>query len=233
MIDETATHSPETVMSTRLALEPDPSVAVLEAARDFLRRGGVLAMPTESYYALGACVFNHEAVHRVSTIKGQREDKPILILISDPTRLAQLVIDVPHAAQVLMDRFWPGPLTLVFQAAPHLPSELTRGTGTVGIRQPARPDLLTLLHYVGPLTGTSANRTGHAPVRTAEQVHAELGGDVDLILDGGETPGGLPSTLADVTGSVRVLRDGPVSRQEIQCVLTESGILLPGRPFND
>ncbi|HET7058820.1 MAG TPA: L-threonylcarbamoyladenylate synthase [Nitrospiraceae bacterium] len=213
-------------MSRRLALAPDPSVAVLETARRLLHQSGVLAMPTESYYALGALAYDDEAVHRVCTIKGRGEDKPILVLISDRAQLAQLVTDIPFAAQVLMDRFWPGPLTLVFRAARDLPRGLTQGTGTIGIRQPARPDLLRLLHHVGPLTGTSANRTGHSPMRTAEEVLAELGEDVDLILDGGETVGGLPSTLIDVTGTVRMLREGPLKGQAIRAVLKESGILM-------
>lgn len=214
-------------MSRRLAFGPEPSVDVLEAANRLLCKGGVLAMPTESYYALGARACDDEAVHHVCTIKGGREEKPILVLISDRTQLAQLVTDIPRAAQVLMDRFWPGPLTLIFRAALNLPHELTRGTGTLGIRQPARPDLLRLLHHVGPLTGTSANRTGHLPMRTAEHVSAELGEDVDLVLDGGETPGGLPSTLLAITGTVRMLREGPVDGQVIRAVLKESGILMP------
>lgn len=218
-------------MSRRLPLSPDPSVNVLEAANRLLSTGGVLAMPTESYYALGVRACDGEAVHRVCAIKGRRDDKPILVLISDRAQLVQLVTDVPHAAQVLMDRFWPGPLTLLFPAVAHLPQALTRGTGTVGIRQPARQDLLHLLHHVGPLTGTSANRTGHPPVRTAQHVWEELGGDVDLILDGGETPGGLPSTLVDATGSIRVLREGPVSREAIRAVLIQSGILIPDPPL--
>lgn len=218
-------------MNRRVPLGPDPSVEALEAAKRVLHTGGVLAMPTESYYALGVRVCDGEAVQRVCSIKGRVDDKPILVLISSRAQLAQLVTDVPYAAEILMDRFWPGPLTLVFPAVAHLPQALTRGTRTVGIRQPARHDLLHLLHHVGPLTGTSANRTGHSPVRTAEQVVEELGGDVDLILDGGETSGGLPSTLLDITGSVRVLREGPVSREAIRAVLEESGILMPDRPL--
>jgi L-threonylcarbamoyladenylate synthase len=218
-------------MSMRLPLSPDPSGDVLEAANRLLDTGGVLAIPTESYYALGVRAGDGEAVRRVCAIKGRGDHKPILVLISNRAQLAQLVTDVPDAAQILMDQFWPGPLTLVFPAVAHLPQELTRGTGTVGIRQPARPDLLHLLHHVGPLTGTSANRTGHSPVRTAEQVLDQLGGDVDLILDGGETSGGLPSTLVDITGSVRVLREGPVSREAIRAVLKESGILMPDQPL--
>jgi L-threonylcarbamoyladenylate synthase len=216
----------ERSMSKRLTLGPEPSIEVLEAADRLLRASGVLAMPTESYYALGARACDDEAVRRVCTIKG-REDKPILVLISDRAQLAQLVTAIPVAAQVLMDRFWPGPLTLVFRAAPDLPHGLTRGTGTVGIRQPARPDLLRLLHHVGPLTGTSANRTGQLPMRTAEHVLTELGADVDLILDGGETLGGLPSSLVDITGTVRMLREGPTDKQAIRAVLKESGILVP------
>ena len=215
----------------RLPFTSDPSGDVLETASRLLDTGGVLAMPTESYYALGVRACDGKAVHRLCAIKGRRDDKPILVLISNRTQLAQLVTDIPHAAQVLMDRFWPGPLTLVFPAAAHLPQELTRGTGTVGIRQPARHDLLRLLQHVGPLTGTSANWTGHPPVRTAEQVMEELGGDVDLVLDGGETPGGLPSTLVDTTGFIRVLREGPVSREAIRVVLKESGILMPDQAF--
>jgi L-threonylcarbamoyladenylate synthase len=218
-------------MSRRLPLTPDPSADVLEAANRLVSTGGVLAMPTESYYALGVRAWDGEAVHRVCSIKGRRDDKPILVLISDRAQLMQLVSDVPRAAQILMDRFWPGPLTLLFHAVSHLPQELTRGTGTVGVRQPARQDLLHLLHHVGPLTGTSANRTGHSPVRTAEQVLEELGEDVDLILDAGETPGGLPSTLMDITGAIRVLREGPVNRETIQAVLKESGILMPDQPL--
>lgn len=214
-------------MSRRLPLSPDPSVDVLEAANRLLYTGGVLAMPTESYYALGVRACDGEAVHRVCAIKGRGGDKPILVLISNRAQLAQLAKDVPHAAQVLMDRFWPGPLTLLFPAVAHLPPELTKGTGKVGIRQPAHHALLHLLHHVGPLTGTSANRTGLSPVRTAEQVLAELGEDVDLVLDGGETPGGLPSTLVDITDTIRVLREGPVAGQAIRDVLKESGILVP------
>ena len=220
----------ERPISKRLALGPEPFVEVLEAVNRLLSASGVLAMPTESYYALGARACDDEAVRRVCTIKG-REDKPILVLISDRAQLAQLVTDIPVAAQVLMDRFWPGPLTLVFRAAPDLPHGLTRGTGTVGIRQPARPDLLCLLHYVGPLTGTSANRRGQLPMRTAEHVLTELEADVDLILDGGDTPGGLPSTLVDITGTIRMLREGPVDRQAIRAVLKESGILVPDQSF--
>ena len=214
-------------MSRRLAFAPDPSADVLDAVKRVLCGSGVLAMPTESYYALGACAHDEKAVRRVCTIKGRREDKPILILISNRQQLRQFVTDIPRAADILMDRFWPGPLTLIFRAVQDLPQELTRGTQTIGIRQPARPDLLSLLDYVGPLTGTSANRTGHSPMRTANEVSAELGNDVDLILDGGPTMGGLPSTLVNITGSVRMLREGPVNGHAIRAVLKESGILMP------
>jgi L-threonylcarbamoyladenylate synthase len=218
-------------MSMRLPLNPDPSADVLEAANRLLAAGGVLAMPTESYYALGARACDGKGVRRVCAIKDRGEDKPILVLIGDREQLPQLVTDVPAAAKILMDRFWPGPLTLVFPAAPHLPPELTRGTGTVGVRQPARQDVLCLLRCVGPLTGTSANRSGYSPVQTADKVSEELGTDVDLILEGGETSGGLPSTLVDITRSIHVLREGPVSREAIRVVLKESGILMPDQPL--
>jgi len=196
-----------------------------EAAR-ILRDGGVIAMPTDSFYALGACVFNERAVRRVCAIKGQREAKPILVLIGDRSQLDALVSCVPPAAAVLMDRFWPGPLTIVLPASPRLPAALTAGTGTVGVRLPALSRLAALLRAAGPLTGTSANRSGAPPARSAREVEHGLGQDVDLILDGGPASATLPSTVVEATDTVRVIREGPIARTTIGTVLSEKGIYL-------
>jgi L-threonylcarbamoyladenylate synthase len=196
--------------------------ALVEAAR-VLRAGGVLAIPTESYYALGALAVHGEGVRRVGRIKGRPEGKPILVLIGDRSQLDGLVTGVPAAAAVLMDRFWPGPLTLILPAVSSLPPEITGGTGTVGVRLSGWAPLVPLLQRVGPLTGTSANRSGAPSLRTAASVAAELGTEVDLILDGGATPGGPPSTVVNMEGTLRVVREGPVSRQDLRQALQSIG----------
>jgi L-threonylcarbamoyladenylate synthase len=183
-------------------------------------------MPTESSYAIGASPLRPDTVDRVYTIKGQREGKPILLLIADPAQLTPLVTDITPAAAILMHAFWPGPLTLVFRASPRIPPSLTAGTGTVGIRQPAVPMLIGLLYRTGPLTGTSANRSGESPARTAAEVQTALGADLDLILDGGPTPGAMPSTIVDTRRPLRLLREGPITREQLQAALAGSGLAL-------
>jgi L-threonylcarbamoyladenylate synthase len=125
-----------------------------------------------------------------------------------------------------MDRFWPGPLTIVFPASPHLPAALTAGTGTIGVRLPAQPLLVKLLRATGPLTGTSANRAGASPARTALDVEQNLGSEVDLILDGGPASATLPSTVVEATEVVRLLREGPIGRTVLKAVLAQEGIEL-------
>jgi L-threonylcarbamoyladenylate synthase len=211
-------------MAERQVRRGDTGEAAPKDAVRVLRNGGVIAMPTDSFYALGACVFDEAAVRRVCAIKGRRAHKPILVLIADRTQLPSLVARVPRAAEVLMDRFWPGPLTIVFPAAPRLPAELTAGTGTIGVRQPAHPLLQRLLRETGPLTGTSANRSGAEPARTAQDVAEALGSEVDLIVGGGPSSGSLPSTVVETVGAVRVLREGPIRRAAIEAALAEAGI---------
>ena len=198
---------------------------VSEAAR-IVQHGGVIAMPTDSVYALGARAFDEAAVRRVCAIKGQRDGKPILVLIADRSQLDALVARIPPAAEVLMDRFWPGPLTIVFPAAPRLPIELTAGTGTIGVRLPAQSLLVKLLHATGPLTGTSANRSGESPAWTSLDVERSLGDDVDLIVDGGPASETRPSTVVEVTETARVLREGPIERATLKAVLAQEGIDL-------
>ncbi|MEK7300671.1 MAG: L-threonylcarbamoyladenylate synthase, partial [Nitrospirota bacterium] len=159
-----------------------------------VQAGGVLAVPTETFYGLGVNPFDGAAVARLLSIKGRPDGKPILILIGDQAQLQDLVTDVSPAAQVLMEAFWPGPLTLVFPASARLPKSVTAETGTVGVRHSSHASLAKLLRYTGPLTGTSANRSGEPPVQTAAEVERTIGTLVDVIIDGGSTQGGLPST---------------------------------------
>lgn len=209
-----------------LPLPSTPTQAVIETACHVVADGGVLAIPTESFYALAASASQSHALRRVNDIKGRPAGKPLLLLIAETTQLRGLVADIPPAAQVLMHQLWPGPLTLIFPALSGLSSELTAGTDTIGVRQPDVPALVPLLKSSGPLTGTSANRSGDAPVTSAEKVAQALGEAVDLILDGGETAGGSPSTLVDTRGPIRLVREGAVMRARIEAVLQEAGMAL-------
>ncbi len=182
----------------------DLSASSLGEALQVVREGGVIAFPTETFYGLGTCPFNAQAVQRIFDLKGRAlQAAPILVLIRSRTDLEALTSEIAQTAERLMETYWPGPLTLVFRASDSVPSVLTAGTGTIGIRLSAHADVQRLLAAVGgPLTGTSANRSGHPPATTAEEVDRVVGTDVDLILNGGETPGGLPSTLLSILDSL-------------------------------
>ncbi|MEC4889651.1 MAG: L-threonylcarbamoyladenylate synthase [Nitrospira sp.] len=191
-----------------------------------LRAGGVVALPTETYYGLGANPFDAAAIDRLLAVKGRPDGKPILVLIGDRAQLDGLVGHVPPAAKALMEAYWPGPLTIVFPANNRLPANLTAGTGTVGIRLTSCGPLADLLRRIGPLTGTSANRSGAPPVQTAQDVNLSLGNEVALIVDAGMTPGGLPSTVVSICDGVTILREGAIAPLDIEKTLTAQGLHL-------
>jgi len=198
------------------------SESSLQEAGEVVRGGGVIAFPTETFYGLGVNPFNVQAVQRLYDLKGRSpQTSPILVLIRSRHELQALVSEITPAAERLMQACWPGPLTLVFRAAGAVPSALTAGTGTIGVRLSASPDVQRVLDVIGgPLTGTSANRTGQPPATTAEEVARAFGADVDLIVNGGPTPGGLPSTVVDTTVSPpRLIREGCVSQAALRAVL--------------
>ena len=184
--------------------------AAFARCRDVVRAGGVIAYPTDTFYGLGADPGNRDAVRKLFTIKGRKTDQAILLLLSDRSEVAAWVSAVTPSAERLMDRFWPGPLTLVFPAAAHVLPELTGGGGTIGLRVPGNGVTRDLIRSLGTaLTGTSANRSGGRDLRTADEVMAEVGDRVDLVLDGGTAAGGLPSTVVDVTCEPpRIIRQG-------------------------
>ena len=179
--------------------------------------GGVVALPTESFYGLSVDATNAQAVERIFAIKKRGSALPILILISSVGELTKYVIDVPPAAKKLGERFWPGGLTMIFESAPILPSSLTGGTGKIGIRISSHP----VVHAISkalpvPITGTSANISGTPPCTTADQVLECLGAEVDLVLDGGPTQGKNPSTVLDVTvDPPLIVREGMIKAEEI------------------
>jgi L-threonylcarbamoyladenylate synthase len=185
---------------------------VREAAR-VLRRGGLVAFPTETFYGLAAAALDAAAVRRIFALKARPTSMPLLVLLDARSTLRHVVEDVPERARALMDRHWPGPLTLVFRAAPHVPTELTAGTGTIGVRVPDHRVARVLVAQLGlPVTAPSANPTGAAPPTTADAVLAHFGAALDLVLDGGPTPGGAPSTVVDVTvDPPRVIRQGAIT----------------------
>jgi len=198
------------------------SEAALREAAVVVRGGGVIAFPTETFYGLGVNPFDGRAVQRVFDLKGRSTMlSPLLVLIRSRAALGALVSEITPTADRLMEACWPGPLTLVFRSSAAVPIMLTAGTGTIGVRLSAHPDVQRLLEAVGgPLTGTSANRSGHPPATMAEEVQLSLGTGVDLILDGGPTPGGLPSTVLDATVTPpRLIREGRIPRASLLSVV--------------
>ncbi|CUQ67643.1 L-threonylcarbamoyladenylate synthase [Candidatus Nitrospira inopinata] len=198
--------------------EPE-SIRLSRTVAELIERGGVVGFPTETYYGLGVNPFNPTAVDRLTQIKGRPDNKPILVLIGKMEHLSLLTESVSPAAASFIDAFWPGPLTILFPAKPSLPSALTAGTGKVGVRLTSCSPLRNILTHVGPLTGTSANRSGAPPVTTAAEVAEALGSEIDLVIDGGATPGGAPSTVIDLGETIQVIREGAVTRAMLQTAL--------------
>ncbi len=202
--------------------------ALWAEAKAVLMRGGIIAVPTETFYGLAVDPFQEAALDRLFTLKGRPSEKPVLVLVDGQEMLPQLVQEVPELAARLMTRFWPGPLTIIFPARPHLPWRLTGGTGTIGVRQPRQRITCGLIRALKfPITGTSANRAGGRPLVRAEEVAREFGEDLDLILDAGPCPGGLPSTIVDITkASPRLVRAGAIPRAALVEIIPEMGRIL-------
>jgi L-threonylcarbamoyladenylate synthase len=198
---------------------PAQDQKALERALSVLQKGGLVAFPTDTVYGIGAMVFDGAAVERIYKAKDRPVEKAIPVLLGGPEDLAKVTLDVPEIAVRLAAHFWPGPLTLVVPKHPDLP-EAVSATATVGVRVPDHPVARALLHLAGPMAVTSANLSGQASPSTARQVIEQLGGRIALVLDGGATPGGIPSTVVDCTGiEPQILREGPVSGTKIRSFL--------------
>jgi L-threonylcarbamoyladenylate synthase len=176
-----------------------------------LQNGGIIAYPTDTSYGLGADPFNVSAIERIFAIKGRAETKPILLLV-DSLAGAERVIRRTDIFYRVAEKFWPGPLTIVTFADPALPSKVTAGTNTIGVRWPVAPFATTLVSRFGkPITATSANRSGLTSAVTADEVCRQLGDSVDALVDGGALPSAGGSTLLDLSVDPPVLlREGPV-----------------------
>ena len=198
---------------------PEPSLIARAVA--ILKEGGVIAYPTETFYGLGVHAANAGAVERIFTIKGRSFRNPIALIMGRTEELAELVTEVPPAAITLMEAFWPGPLTLVFPASDRIIPRLTAGTGTIGVRVSSHPIAAALAQSLSfPLTATSANLSGAGECATAQEVIERLGEEIDALIDGGPTPGGLGSTVLDITKNPPLmLRAGAISARLINSLL--------------
>lgn len=197
-------------------------------AADVVLGGGLIVYPTESYYGLGADPFNEEALRRIFEIKGRPLDSPILLLLPAREEASRYAARITEEACVLMDVFWPGGLTIVLDAAEGISPLLTAGTGKVGLRLSSNPFARALCRELGgAVTGTSANRSGAPPCTTALEAARSLLGRIDLVADGGETPGGQPSTVVDATRMpVKIIRQGMISESEIKGAISRGGRCL-------
>ena len=190
----------------------------IQTAVDLLRRGGVVAIPTDTLYGLAADPLDEGAVRRIFRLKGRPAGNPIPLLLSDPEDLYRWAVRIPESARRLTDRLWPGPLTLVLRRSEEVPDVVTGGGDTVGLRVPDHTVPRSISRMLGaPLTGTSANRTGSPGLSTAHAVRRQLSDDVDFVVDGVSGQDGRPSTVVDLSGDrPRILRRGAVSAAEIE-----------------
>ncbi|PIR00756.1 MAG: threonylcarbamoyl-AMP synthase [Nitrospinae bacterium CG11_big_fil_rev_8_21_14_0_20_45_15] len=185
-----------------------------------LKSGGLIAFPTDTFYGLGADPFQEKAIQKVFQLKKRSAGKPLIVLASNREQIAKLAEDISENAEILMKRFWPGPLTLALKAKDTLSTLLTAGGKTLGVRIPGNSLTCALLEGVGPLTAPSANPSDEKAPASADEVANYFGEELDLIIDGGETPGDKSSTLLDMTThSPVLLREGAVSIADLELVL--------------
>lgn len=204
-------------------MDPETLARVREAA-EVIRRGGIVAYPTETFYGLGALARDAGAVDRLARAKGRPDGKPLPLLAADRSQVEEVAV-LGEAALRLADAFWPGPLTLVVPARPGLPDAIAGGTGTVGIRVPGSEVARALARLAGgAIVSTSANRSGEPPPAAPGELDPALAARLDLVLDGGRAPGGLPSTVVAVEGEgVRLVRDGAVPFGAVRAALRGGG----------
>ncbi|BEP17400.1 hypothetical protein PYJP_07520 [Pyrofollis japonicus] len=189
-------------------------------AAEAARKGMLVVYPTDTVYGLGTNPFDEKAVLRVYEAKKRPPTRPLPVLVSGP-EAAENLVKVTEKARILMEEFWPGPLTIVLPAKPGVPRALHAGTGKIGVRMPNHRVALLLIELAGgALVGTSANLHRHEPPRTAEEALRQLNGAVDVVVDAGPAPGGIPSTVVELeNGKVKLIREGPIKLRDIEARL--------------
>ena len=209
--------------------DPGNRSDAVAAAVAAVKSGGLVVMPTDTVYGIGADAFDSRAVAALLAAKGRGRDMPVGVLVGSWHTIDGLVLYVPDTARELVRAFWPGALSLVVQQAPSLQWDLGDARGTVMLRMPLQPAALELLRQTGPMAVSSANISGQPPATTAAEAQRQLGDLVDVYLDGGPSPQQAASTILDLTGPApRILREGPVGAQAIADVLgVDLGELAP------
>jgi L-threonylcarbamoyladenylate synthase len=200
---------------------PDP--AAIRYAADFIRRGELVAIPTDTYYGIAADPFNLAAVDQIYRVKGRPETRALPILVNTTSQAVSLSRDVPYTFHKLAAKFWPGPLTLLVEASTGVPLKVTAHTGNVALRWPKCTIVNSLIDLIGgPITGTSGNISGQPACANAIDLLEQLGDRLPLILDAGETPGNLASTIVKLDGDDwEIMREGVVSEPEIRACLED------------
>jgi L-threonylcarbamoyladenylate synthase len=200
---------------------PASSEDTLQRALTVLRSGGLVAFPTDTVYGVGSLAFDGPAIESIYAAKDRPVEKAIPILIGDMEELDEVGIDIPTSALRLASRFWPGPLTILVPKRPNLPESVS-ASSTVGVRVPDHEVARNLLRAAGPMAVTSANISGKSSPVSAREVFEQLGGRIPLIIDGGQTPGGVPSTLVDcTTPELTILREGSLRLEELVSALRD------------
>ena len=206
-------------MSEILSVDPTaPQPERLARAAALLRSGGLVAISTDTVYGLAADPFNADAVEKIFAAKGRAPDAPVLLLVDSIEMAVSLSKNLPISFHPLVKRYWPGPLTIVVEASERIPAAVTANTGQVGLRLPAAAIPRALVSALGgPITGTSANRSGRPACRSAAEAESALGDVVLLILDGGPSPNAVPSTVVRLTrGPWEMIREGAIQRAELE-----------------
>jgi L-threonylcarbamoyladenylate synthase len=200
---------------------PDP--AAIRYAADLIRRGELVAIPTDTFYGIAADPFNLAAVEQIYRVKGRPETRALPLLVNATAQAIALSRDVPYSFHKLVAKFWPGPLTLLVEASTGVPLKITAHTGNVAVRWPKSAVVESLIQKVyGPVTGTSGNISGQPACATATELLEQLGDRLPLIIDAGETPGNLASTIVKLEGDDwAVMREGVITEQEIRSALED------------
>jgi len=211
-------------MALRVTVDPgQPDDRSLVLAAEVVQAGGVIVYPTETLYGIGSDALNPEAVQKVHKVKGRSPEKPMLVLVPARESLLPLVREIPRAADVLMESFWPGPLTLVFPISSRVPPALVGASTSLGIRVPSSELCLRLLRLAGtPLVSTSANPPGKPPLRSVDSMQTLLAHGIDLFLDAGELPDNKPSTVVDVSQTPpRLIREGMIGKSALRAIVAD------------
>lgn len=206
-----------------LLLRPDTDPQATQTAADILRRGGLVGIPTETVYGLGANALDGEAVRHIFEAKGRPQDNPLIIHVPDASWLERYCHDVPPQAYLLAERFWPGPLTMILPCRDIVPAQTTAGLPTVGVRCPNHPATLRIIAAAGvPIAAPSGNTSGRPSPTTAQHMLEDMDGKIDAIVDGGSCAVGVESTIIDLTVTPpRLLRPGGLPLESLRAVLGE------------